>query len=246
MTDTLTGVANEAVVETTQVDDATTDYLEALVGEGKKYKDPKDLAKAYINADLHIRELQSRLDDNEGSSTLLNEVLSELRKTPAQEPAARSTTEPVVSSNSDDIAKTVDELLRKKEQERLYKENTQTTFKKLEEFYGNRTDALKAVKKLTTEKPSLVNVLNELGNTDPDAAVAFITSGVKKPTSSSNTPGINDTNAANGINLDGPLTWEKAKKIRKENPAAYNSRGFRAQLEQEVARAAAQGKDFFA
>lgn len=42
--------------------DENKNYLEELVGEGRKFKTPEDLAKSKVHADIHIATLESRMD----------------------------------------------------------------------------------------------------------------------------------------------------------------------------------------
>ena len=49
---------DQATPESTQTDPSTS-YLEQLVGEGKKYSNPEELAKAYFNADGFINHLKN-------------------------------------------------------------------------------------------------------------------------------------------------------------------------------------------
>lgn len=49
---------DQATTKATQTDPSTS-YLEQLVGEGKKYSNPEELAKAYFNADGFINHLKN-------------------------------------------------------------------------------------------------------------------------------------------------------------------------------------------
>lgn len=244
----------DALNATTPGGTDTTDFLAALVGPDKKYKTEADLAKGYVNADIHIRELQDKLDDKTHQEGLLKEVITTLRApnatntantnaAPVQTPAPVQV--PAVTPEA--ISTVVDAALQKKEYERIAHANIDKSMEILCEAYGSKEAAMVAVNKLTANDKNLHTIVNDLSKTNPDACLRFITANSPPVKVVSNTPGVDKGgSAAAAMPLDGKLTYSAAQRIRKENPKLYKSPEFRAQMEKAVANAVARGEDFFA
>ena len=224
-------------------------FINNLVGEGKKYKDANDLAKAYHHANMHIDELKSDLDEYKGGKELLNEVLDEIRSSNTEEreeaPALpKATVEPRIQT--DNVAKIVDEEFAKREVLAAKKANVETSMNKLREMYGSDTNVKIAVSKAIGNDGNVKRVIDDLIMTSPDSMVKFITGIVPVGnTPQSNTPAVS-TSVAPPVAYDGELTWAKCREIRKENPKLYNSSSFRSQIEAAANKASEKGVDFFA
>lgn len=246
MSDTLT---NEAENVQEVVSDTSSPYLETLVGEGKKYKTPEDLAKAYFNADKHIHELREDLDTIKQDREAFHEVINELRKEPKKpEQVVTPTPKPVTPNVSeDDFAKQVERTLNDREARKTFQDNTEATLNKLSEVYGSRDNGLLAVKKIISTNPAMREILDKMGGTDPDATVAFVTSRVPKEGPMPNTPGIGNGNQGTHVieTPRGVVTWSQARDLRKKDPKRYNSLEFKKVLEASYAHFQTINKDFF-
>ena len=84
LTDALESVESPAP-EAEAVNEDAEEFLNNLVGEGKKYSSANDLAKAYHHINIHVDELKSDLDQYKGGKELLNEVLDEIRNSNTEE-----------------------------------------------------------------------------------------------------------------------------------------------------------------
>ena len=224
-------------------------FINNLVGEGKKYKDANDLAKAYHHANMHIDELKSDLDEYKGGKELLNEVLDEIRSSNTEEreetsASLKAQVEPHIQT--DNVAKIVDEEFSKREIMAAKKANVETSMNKLREVYGSDTNIKVAVAKAIGNDGNVKRVIDDLSMTSPDSMVKFITGIVPADkTPQSNTPAV-DASTARPVAIDGELTWAKCREIRKENPKLYNSPSFRSQIEAAANKASERGVDFFA
>ena len=224
-------------------------FINNLVGEGKKYKDANDLAKAYHHANMHIDELKSDLDEYKGGKELLNEVLDEIRSSNTEEreetsASLKAQVEPQIQT--DNVAKIVDEEFSKREIMAAKKANVETSMNKLREVYGSDTNIKVAVAKAIGNDGNVKRVIDDLSMTSPDSMVKFITGIVPADkTPQSNTPAV-DASTAPPVAIDGELTWAKCREIRKENPKLYNSPSFRSQIEAAANKASERGVDFFA
>lgn len=244
-------VPTEPVVK---VDD-TKDYLSELVGAGKKYETAQLLAKSYVHADLHIRELTEELHEErkkrlEDQKTL-QEVVAELRKSP--EPSA------VTPSNQSDgavkptevneetVVKAVDRALSDRESKKFAEENTDKALIMLTKHYGTKQKALEAVAKTINKSDKMRKIVNELAATNPNAAFTMITGEQLKAPDQVNTPGLGsaESPAANLSPRPHELTWSYCQKLRKEKPLEYKSVGFRSKIEAAILAYQAKGLDFY-
>lgn len=134
--------------------DPNKNYLEELVGEGKKFKSPQDLARGKAESDLYINTLTKRMDElrndyvalrqDYNSKAKLEEVLDQL-KTRQQS----GNDEPLVKDvdikpelKSEDITKLIASEIqrtRAQEQEEINYKNVQA---KLKERFGNNREVL--------------------------------------------------------------------------------------------------------
>lgn len=249
---TLTEVLDTPTEETTS-ETTGQNYLDTLVGDGKKYTTAEDLAKAYSHADRHIITLEDKLDDTQDTNKVLNEVLSEMRK---DEPVAEedtSGTVPIVSKDTVREGEGVDDKIAKAiERNELIKKarlNSADAMQLLIKHYGTKGDAVEAIRKVVGEDQNLQNTVDHLGNTNPQMAFRFVTGqDIPKNVPGPNTPGLEKEASVElvvkpaGIRTN--LTWTEAKKIRKEDPRKYKSAAFRKELEAAATEYDNAGLDF--
>lgn len=226
-------------------------FVDALVGEGKKYSDTDELAKGYINADKHIHELREKLDEQAEHKAMMEEVLTELRsKTDVaqeEEPATVVTPSEPVSAES--IESLVDKRFSLREQERSEQNLQNLSIRLLGEVYGSPNAGLMTLAKIVESYPHLKPTFDRLAITDADAFIRMVTSYVSpSSTSDANTPGVSDPSAsADSVTggLKGMFTWTYCQKVRKEDSMLYKSTEFRMKIEAAVAEYISRGKDFF-
>lgn len=256
--DTLTGELEQeainSIADAAVTEQEVKDYFNDLVGEDKKYKSPQDLAKAYIHADLHIRELRDKLDDLQSNDDLLKEVLQELKTKPTQNdpPAPANSPAPADRSDDVDIGKIVSEELNKRQQQEAAKRNRDLSLSMLDKYYGSRDKALEAIRAKINGNDVVKEVINKLGDTAPEEAFRYITGEAPgtdhtSDTGQPNTPGVTSGPSAHTlVEASSKFTWSYCQELRKKDPKTYNSPEFRAKIERAVAAAERNGKDFFA
>jgi hypothetical protein len=235
---TLTEGLDETSAEETPSETTGQNYLDTLVGGGKKYLNTEDLAKAYSHADRHIVNLEDKLDETQDTNKILNEVLSELRKTePTTEEEVPGTLPATPRETVRDEG--VDEKIAKAmERQELVKKahvNSAATMQLLVSHYGNKGDTIEAIKKLVGDDNGLRETVDHLGNTNPQMAFRAITGqDVPKPVTGPNTPGMgkepSETVTVKPAGIKTNLTWKGAMKLRKENPRKYRSPAFQKEL----------------
>lgn len=253
MNKTLTEVSQEAA--TTPAEETITSYKDTLIGEGKKFADEESLAKSYHHANLHLEELA---DDNETlrkNGKLLEEVLTELRTSdPNSEASATAeavTTPPATTLEShvvtDDIAEIVDKAFDARATAKREEANNAETLRLLTEKYGNEQAVYKAINDTVGGNEAVKASIDALGKSDPEATVRLITNTVTPPTDPViNTPGVGGNGSAEALVASSSgLTWAACKKLRKDDPKAYNAPEFREKMNAAAAAAMARGEDFF-
>ena len=247
LTDALESVESPAP-EAEAVNEGAEEFLNNLVGEGKKYNSANDLAKAYHHINIHVDELKSDLDQYKGGKELLNEVLDEIRNSNTEEsiPISAPPQAPVETRpQTEDVAKLVSDEFSRKEREAVEKRNVQNSFEQLTKIYGSESQAKAAVAKTISGDNNIKGVIDNLSLTSPDAMVKFITGITPAGTAvEGNTPGVNASTGA-PISSVG-LTWEQCRQIRKDDPRKYASPEFRQAMEAAANLAAAKGVDYFA
>lgn len=145
--------------------------LDALVGEGKKYKTPDDIAKAIIHKDRHIANLEREareLREKSGTSRTVEEILSALKNnktdTPVEKPLnANDGADPALRPE-DLVSKVVQELENRKAIEAA-KSNMKQVQDKLVELYGRGYSTKLA--EMAEEKGIPRETLEELAQKSP-------------------------------------------------------------------------------
>lgn len=222
-------------------------YLASWVGEGKKYRDPEELAKAYSHASTHIRELQEKLDSRVSQEDKLNEVLEYLKnkqEVPVEQPPLDIDAGKEQESNPD-VSQLVEQVLQKKEQEKTTQQNNLKTKDMLVETYGGVAEVAKAYHSLGSIHKE---VMDKLSATDPESALKFFQTLHPKPENQSTTNvGVSGSKTVQGKpSLEGYMTYSYAKEVRRTNPDKYwGDKDFRAKMIQAQAAYQAQGLDFF-
>lgn len=239
--------------------DHSKDYLSEYVGEGKKFKDAAELAKAKAHSDAFIERLQRELS---GIRTELNtrvkleELMDRMSTTNSERNVNTQATQTAAENgqtgtatknlSSEDIEKVIEQRLAAKEQERQITNNVSTVKNRLMAEYGdNYVAELEAkTKSLGLSREFVAN----LAKTEPKAFFALMgldsAPGTQKkqddvfstpPRGSVNTTGF----SASGV---GEKKFHDFEKIRKEDPARYWS----AQVQNDLHRQAMKlGEKFY-
>lgn len=124
-----------------QNDDVTID---TLVGEGKKYRDINELAKAYVNADSHLDELRRDLAQARARS---DAEKNQEPVVPTQQQQSDQT--PAVTErpqNNEDLRTLVGRELEALTQEKKFEQNVESTAQTLIDHFGDAIKANQAVK----------------------------------------------------------------------------------------------------
>jgi prefoldin subunit 5 len=219
--------------------------LNDLVGEGKKFKTPDDLAKAKLESDRFIEKLQNEqreLREELSKRLSAEEALKRAREAGSvvapQEPPDRSPS-PQPRQETTDIGSEVDRILRRREQENTAKSNIDTVTSKMKDLYGNVDKAAEVVQNKSQELGMSVEKLQALASENPKAFFQLL--GVQdKPAGSPQTSSWNNVknttamkNAA-GSTTTVPGTYKYYEEIRKSDPAAYFSPRVQLQMDKDA------------
>lgn len=122
--------------------DPNKDYLAELVGEGKKFSTPAELARGKAEADLHIARIedeQKRLRTELSTRIKYEEFLDKLNSAPKSEPL-KPTGEPPAKDisvlNPTEIEQLLEQKLRQRDAEKTAEQNLNIVDAKLREVLG--------------------------------------------------------------------------------------------------------------
>jgi len=227
-----------ATTEQTNPNTQEGEFLQRLVGEGKKYKSTEEVAKAYVHAVEFIDQLKEQQRNHEAELQNLREI-AKLKENLEQkverlEQVAKSSE--VIAPEL--VAKLVNETLDKRSFETKAKENKKLAWDKLTEIYGDLNAAKNAVTQYVGGNDHKKDFVNQSAVTDPESLVELIKSKIPVKT-----PQGVDQNIENGTvpdvdfekQVEG-LTWSKAQEIKKKDPKLYRSMKFQLKLHEAAGK----------
>ena len=219
--------------------------LNDLVGEGKKFKTPDDLAKAKLESDRFIEKLQN--EQRELREELNKRLTTEEALRRAQEAGIpvepRAQPDPAPGQprpvQQPDYASEVEKILAKREKESSLRSNIETVTARMTELYGTVDKAAEVINNRSRELGMPVETLRSMASENPKAFLALLgvqdkpqgspqTSSwgnVKNPTAMKNTAGSTTIS---------PGTYKYYEEIRKSDPAAYFSPRVQLQMDKDA------------
>ena len=228
---------NAAPTPTPDPDNGTGEWMAKYVGEGKKYKTPDDVAKAYAHMEEFVETLKhekatiaEQLELERKTKQSVDNILAELRQpAPTPEPPVQ----PAGEEPSMDIEAAVTAALDKRAALEKKEKAEQEIWSKLAEEFDGKDNAKAVVMKYLSADPARKTVFDTLALTDPNGLVAILKPlGATEPDVATEEPTLNTS-----IPVDmGELTWAKAQQIRKADPKTYNSREFQKALHESLNR----------
>lgn len=205
--------------------DQTVDYLDQLVGEGKKFKSPAELAKGKAESDRYI-ELQksevARLKQELAARESVEALITKMKS------VSQTPTEPNISPTPGADQNVLDDsslearllsILEKRDATRL----TETNVSKVERILGEQFGAKENVQSVLSHKAKELGMtgkqLQQIAETSPEAFLKLIDANVPHTPMAGAAPrsGVNTTaNQTSG--LRNAAFYEKMKR---ENPKQY-------------------------
>lgn len=221
-------------------------YLEALVGEGKKFNNPEELARGKFEADQYIEQLKSKLAELETDAALedrLKGLLTQKPQTPAPDNNGAEAHQPAKPATQDiDLAAEVKKILAETSIESKRANNVNEVASKLIETFGDETKANQAVKQKAADLGVSIEYLQDVAAQSPKAFFSLV--GVEVQTPNRPTQGDVNTAALKASPATGakPNTYSWYKQLRKDNPTLYRSAAIQEQMHKDALSA---GADFY-
>lgn len=150
--------------------DESKDYLTELVGEGKKFKTPAELAKGKAHADLAIEVLKRKLDDLNKELNTRTSLEQFMDKMNTKETPPSSVVPPVDNQNTLDdsmLEERLLKLLEAREAQKTTESNTQKVSRVLQEQFGDQAQVL--INNKAKELGMSTQALKELASKTPAA-----------------------------------------------------------------------------
>jgi hypothetical protein len=227
------------------------DYLDVLVGDGKKYADDKNLAKGYANLQSHTNvileeklEMQKEIDTLKTTNRTVNDILAAIQGNPDLGAGGGDNLNQHGDGNEgiskEDIAALITGALNQRDEDKgaaaevvKIQANQKITWDELSKVYGDKDKAKAAVSMYIGDDNKKKELVQNLGSYDPATLVEMLK--VAIPVKGEQIDfGNADVSKANQHKelptVQGLFTYAQAEKIRKDNPKLYNSRGFQARL----------------
>lgn len=220
-----------------QNDDVTFD---TLVGEGKKYRDAAELAKAYVNADSHIEELRrdlaqarARSDAEKNQEPVVPTQQQQSDPTPAVTERPQS---------NEDLRTLVGRELEALTESKRFEENVESTAQTLVNHFGDAQKANQAVKDKARELGVSPDWLRDSAARSPKAFYA--TMGINPDGNErrdSSTPAPRSDIRLESNNQNGKKNYAYFETLRKSDKATYYSQS----VQNEMHRLAKEQGDAF-
>lgn len=225
--------------------DETKNYLEELVGEGKKFKDANDLAKGKAFGDAHIATLERTLAEMRvelQTRKTAEELIHKISLANKQDPS--SGRDPPVLENevlnkSGLSAEDVEKMLLEREMKRTRDNNLNETSQKLREVYGD--NAASTIQAKAQELGVSSDYLKSLAQDSPKVFISLfgkVPESTKEPFNAPPKSGIRTSSTA----ADTGEKWSDFQKTKRENPNLYWSVGYQRKLTEAADRAYASGR----
>ena len=234
-------------------DDAIVEnYMETLVGEGKKYKSTDELAKGYANADTALKArteelVQLRAELN--TRLTVEEQLKKIQVTkdaasnaPVDDPAKTRQDHDNALSKADLDARILEVMTTEQTKNKAIQNATSVT-QRLIELFGDETKANEVVRQKAAELGVSAKFLLDVATQSPKAFYAQL--GLDEKTQASNKQSTNapfkgNVNVAALENTPGVKggSYEFYENLRKTDPKNY----FTPRIQNQLFRDAADGK----
>ena len=163
--------------DTVTIDDSV-DYFNELVGEGKKFKTDKELARGKWESDQYILKLRDKLTKAEeelNKRAAMEELYNKLKTDDTQTRQDElSVTPDRQGVNEDELEAKVSALLEKREKARSLETNMGRVTRVLEETFGSSNTANSALNKVARETGMSMNDIRDLAQRSPEAVFKLV------------------------------------------------------------------------
>lgn len=218
--------------------------LNDLVGEGKKFKTPDDLAKAKLESDRFIEKLQNEqreLREELNKRLTTEDALRKAQEAGIVEPRPQADPAPVPQRQNEqlNISSEVEKALAKRDQEASLRSNIEAVTTRMTELYGTADKAAEVISSRSRELGMPVETLRKMASENPKAFLALLgvqdkPQGAPQTSSWSNTKNTTAMKSAVGSTAVTPGTYKYYSELRKTDPAAYFSSRVQLQMDKDA------------
>jgi hypothetical protein len=219
--------------------DPTKNYVEDLVGEGKKYATVEDLARSRLEADNFIERLKH---ETTGLRDDLSQAVEELNKRASiedfmdqmkdsyrddvsndHEDDRESASNSGSAMSAEDIDRLVDERLTHRERQRTEQANIQAVKRKFEETFGSdyQSEVLRRAKDAGVD----TNTIDSLAKTNPQAVFKLLdVEKVDQAPRNNGAPSLFSSGPSIGAGTPQKEPWARMAdftELRRKNPTEY-------------------------
>lgn len=229
--------------------DPSKNYMEDLVGDGKKFATPEELAKGKVQSDLFITTLQGELEElrEELQKRLTMEEFMDRMKNVEPNPSnppvpAAGETIPAPQPELPDIETLVNKQLQAKEKELAEATNVASVRNALQAAWGPTYEAELA---LRTEKMGYTqDFISTLAKEKPDAVLKLldVTEAPREQFLSPPTSQLNSTANETAMSATGAKPRSYYVKLKQTDPATYFSKENKAKMHRDSTKL---GEAFF-
>lgn len=229
----------------------STNVIDQLVGEGKKFKTQEDLARGKLESDQFIAQLQRELAglrEDLNQRVRMEELLERLEETRSNDGTNSNETNHSSGErpNDPDLETLINKTISKREQQNTANQNVAEVRKALEGYFGEDYEAKLKAKAEELSLP--IAELNDLAKKSPKAFLELV--GVREQGKGGTyTPPTSRTLSSDRMGLtpqsSGSKTYSQYEALRKSNPTEYWSPSTQLQLHKDAIAAANKGEDFF-
>ena len=227
------------------------DYLDVLVGDGKKYADNKNLAKGYANLQAHNTTildekttLQAAYDTLLAQGKTVDAVIAAMNRPKGNQGGDddfhQQQEADVQGLSKEDVMTLMTAALDKRDdasaadaQVEEIKSNQSLFWVEASKVYGSEAKAQAAVAMYMGEDAKKRELVKQLGSFDPKTLVTVLSNAI--PAKGEQVDfGLADLGNENGKKIthipSGLVTYDQAEVVRKSNKKLYNSRDFQMKL----------------
>jgi len=220
--------------------------LNDLVGEGRKYSDPDQLAKAYAHIERHARTLEAEnariraerdvkdATNHQQDPETREQEPPQMRQDPPNSEAPKNSSTP----GSDDFRSQIREQVRALNEEDRAQANMDTAARKMVEVFGSEQAANEAIRKRAQELDVSVEWLRDSAGRSPNAFYASM--GINAPAGDRSTPSPNSEVRLTDNSKQ--RNFEFFDRMRKDDPKLYFSAATQTEMLNEAKK---QGAAFY-
>ncbi len=245
----MTKLFEQTLDEVLPINDPNKNYLEDLVGEGKKFKSVEDLARGKAESDAFIANLlreQAELRQELKTRTTMEDVLKTINRNPnPPNPDTNNGSNgppEVTSVTKDDVSKLTREAIESFQTEQVARRNQTLVADTLTQVYG--PNYVTYVKAKAKEIGVSIDWLEDMAARTPQALFKLLDVNTIAPKDTGFTPPRTAVNTGATQPTTGLKKYSDYQKVRKSDPKRYFSPQFQNEMFQAAKEAAAKGIDF--